>query len=108
MRGAARRSPSLRSTHPAARATVGRVARTDDEPAADDGVPPGDALDHQAFTWRGAKDGTVFISWQGRVVTTVRGPEGLRLHAKLAGAEPRAVQLALAKATGHFKRGTER
>jgi hypothetical protein len=86
---------------------VARVARADDEPPAD-AAPPSDALDHEAFTWRAAKDGTVFISWQGRVVTTVRGPEGLRLHAKLAGAEPRAVQLALAKATRHFERGTER
>ena len=87
---------------------MSRVSRTDDEPTTEDAAATSDALDHEAFTWRGAKDGTVFISWQGRVVTTVRGPEGLRLHAKLAGAEPRAVQLALAKATGHFKRGTER
>jgi hypothetical protein len=49
--------------------------------------------------------GTVLISRGGRLVTTVRGKAAERLAAALerAGDDDRAVQLLLAKATGHYK-----
>jgi hypothetical protein len=52
----------------------------------------------------------VLISFEGRQVTVVAGPRAARLIAALqqAGDDPAAVQLLLAKATGHFKHGTER
>lgn len=50
------------------------------------------------------------FSFEGRQVTVVAGPRAARLIAALqqAGDDPAAVQLLLAKATGHFKHGTER
>jgi microcystin degradation protein MlrC len=52
----------------------------------------------------------VLISFEGRQVTVVAGPRAARLIAALrqAGDDPAAVQLLLAKATRHFKHGTER
>jgi microcystin degradation protein MlrC len=52
----------------------------------------------------------VLVSFEGRQVTVVAGPRATRLVAALrqAGDDPAAVQLLLAKATGHFKHGTER
>ncbi len=62
----------------------------------------------EPFTYRPTKDGKVMVSWGGRVVTTVAGAAAARLIKQLAGADEAMVQLALAKITGHFKRGTER
>jgi hypothetical protein len=65
-------------------------------------------LEQEVFEYRRARDGTIFISWRGRVVTTVRGDQARKLLSRLEGAGAREVQLALAKATGHFKHGNER
>ncbi len=58
-----------------------------------------------AFAYQASKDDTVRISWNGRVVTTLRGDEALRF---LDEVEARDEQLVMAKATGNFKRGNER
>lgn len=68
--------------------------------AVDDGAAP--------FAYRVTQDGRILISWRGRLVTTVAGAAAAKLRARLAGAGPQDVQLALAKATGNFKRGNER
>jgi hypothetical protein len=48
--------------------------------------------------------GTVLISRGGRQIVIVRGAAATRLAAQLdAAADERAVQLLLAKATGHYK-----
>ncbi len=60
------------------------------------------------FAYRVTRDGRVLISWRGRLVTTVAGAAAARLRVRLADAGPQDVQLALAKATGNFKRGNER
>lgn len=60
------------------------------------------------FTHRVTRDGKVLIVWQGRTVTTVSGRAAERLVARLAVADRREVQHLLARATGHFKHGTER
>ena len=65
-------------------------------------------LDEQPFAYRVSKEGQVFIIWQGRTVVTVRGDDARRLLARLATLDDNGVQLALAKATGNFKRGNER
>jgi hypothetical protein len=57
------------------------------------------------FSYTAAKDDTVRISWNGRIVATLRGDRAQRF---LDEAERGDGQLALAKATGNFKRGNER
>lgn len=64
-------------------------------------------LAEQPFSYRVTRDGKVLVSWGGRVVSTLAGKAGARLAAQLATADEAAVQLLLARATGHFKRGTE-
>jgi hypothetical protein len=60
------------------------------------------------FDYRTTKDGKVFISHEGRAVTTLRGGDAVRFLDRVrAGGEDEA-QLAMAKATGNFKRGNER
>lgn len=65
-------------------------------------------LDDGIFSYRATKDGTVFIAWRGKTVTILRGKPADRFLAKIEGAGERAAQLAMAKATGHFKHGNER
>ena len=55
-----------------------------------------------------AKDGAVFVAYRGRTVTTLRGGDAERFLARVAGADEREAQLAMAKATGNFRRGNER
>ena len=57
------------------------------------------------FSYRATKDETVFISWNGRPVTTLRGEQARRF---LTQAERGDEQLLMARATGNFKRGNER
>jgi hypothetical protein len=64
-------------------------------------------LAEQPFSFRVTKDGKVMMSWGGRVVKTVAGAAAARLAAQLAAADDAEQQLLLAKATGHFKHGTE-
>ncbi|HEY8601025.1 MAG TPA: hypothetical protein VIL85_21500 [Thermomicrobiales bacterium] len=62
----------------------------------------------QPFGYRTSKDGQVFIQYRGRRVLTLRGDDARRLLARLATLDEAGQQLALAKATGNFKRGNER
>jgi len=66
-------------------------------------------LEGEPFAYRITKDGRVRITFEGRQVTVVAGTRAARLAAALRDAgDPIALQLLLAKATGHFKHGTER
>ncbi len=65
-------------------------------------------LDDEPFSYRETKDGRVFIAFRGRVVTTLAGAAARKFVSRVTGADSRQSQLAMAKATGHFKRGTER
>jgi hypothetical protein len=60
------------------------------------------------FDYRTTKDGTVFITWQGRDVTTLRGSVAQRFLARAEGAQDDVVQDLLRRATGNFKHGNER
>jgi hypothetical protein len=64
-------------------------------------------LAEEPFSFRTTKDGVVFISWRGTVVTTLRGKRATTFLARLDGLGEEAAQLAMAKATGHFKHGNE-
>jgi hypothetical protein len=67
-------------------------------------------LEGEPFTYRVTNDGRVLVSFEGRQVSVVAGQRAARLIAALraAAGDPAGVQLLLAKATGHFKHGTER
>lgn len=67
----------------------------------------GSSLDELPFSYRAAKDGAVFVAYQGKTVTILRGKDAARFLARVAGADERAAQLAMAKVTGNFKRGNE-
>lgn len=68
----------------------------------------GSRLDEAPFAYQVRKDGSVAVSHGGRMVSVVAGREGEKLAARLSRASAQEVQLALAKITGNFKRGTER
>jgi hypothetical protein len=71
-------------------------------------VERGTGLDVGVFSYRAHKDGTVRIAYRGKVVTTLAGKEAARFLARVDGADEEQAQLAMAKATGNFKRGNER
>lgn len=60
------------------------------------------------FAWRALKSGEVTITRDGRTVTVLRGAAAREFEAKVAGLAPDAQQLAMARATGRYKRGNER
>lgn len=67
-----------------------------------------DALLGEPFSWRQGKD-RLFIAYEGREVMILRGEMAAKTAAKLQALQGEmAVQLALAKLTGNFKRGNER
>jgi hypothetical protein len=71
-------------------------------------------IDHRAklteepFSFRRTKAGDIFISWNGKTVTTLKGKTAATFLAKIDGVNNQDAQLLMAKATGHFKHGTER
>ncbi len=60
------------------------------------------------FSWRGSKDGRVWISRDGRVVTSLAGDSARRFLALIERLSDADAQLEMAKATGNYKRGNER
>ena len=67
-----------------------------------------DRLDDGVFSYRATKDGVVQISWYGKHVMTLKGPQARKFLAKIADLSGKEAQLAMAKLTGNFKRGNER
>ena len=65
-------------------------------------------LDDEVFTYRISKDNKVFISYEGKQVTTLSGQNAERFITQISGAAGKAAQLIMAKVTGNFKRGNER
>ena len=65
-------------------------------------------LDEEIFTYRISKDNKVFISYEGKQVTTLSGKNAERFITQINGATGKDAQLIMAKATGNFKRGNER
>ena len=64
-------------------------------------------LEQEPFDYQITKDGRVLVSWHGRQIRTLAGKQAEKLIAALEGVDEAGVQLALAKATGHFKHGNE-
>lgn len=66
-------------------------------------------LEEEPFTYKISKNLTVFISYRGKEIKSVKGKEAEKLISRLQQAEtPIDLQLVLAKATGHFKHGNEK
>ena len=65
-------------------------------------------LAEEPFSFRQTKAGDVFISWNGKTVTTLKGKAATDFLTKIADLDAEKAQLLMAKATGHFKHGTER
>jgi hypothetical protein len=63
------------------------------------------------FSYRITKTGKLFVHWhgdQGKREIVLKGPRAERLIRELPTMDPEHRQLALARATGNFKRGNER
>ncbi|MCR9259258.1 MAG: hypothetical protein NXH95_06020 [Pseudomonadaceae bacterium] len=67
-----------------------------------------DPLAEQPFSFRANKSGLVHITYLGTHVTTLSGKVAQRFLSRVEGADDHAAQLAMAKATGNFKRGNEK
>jgi hypothetical protein len=66
-------------------------------------------LEKEVFTYRVTKNNSVFIDYNGRQVTTLKGKEAEKILNKINQApSDHEVQLILAKVTGNFKRGNEK
>ena len=65
-------------------------------------------LKDQPFDFQITKDGRVLIYWDDHIIMTLKGQAATKLISKIEGADEPAIQLALAKITGHFKHGNER
>ena len=65
-------------------------------------------LESDPFDHRVAADSSIRITRGGRVVTVLRGDAARRLADRLTDADPAAIQFELARATGHYRHGTER
>lgn len=65
-------------------------------------------LTDDPFGWQVTKDGRVRVFRGGREVVVVAGRDAARLRRRLEGADERAAQQALARATGNYRRGNER
>ena len=66
-------------------------------------------LDEEVFTYKITKDQKVFISCEGRQVTTLSGKKAEDFIAKIQKAQGgKDAQLIMAKVTGNFKRGNEK
>ncbi len=66
------------------------------------------ALDDAPFSYQETADGKVFISWNGRQITILRGDKATAFLKRVSGANEVKQQLAMARAAGNFKRGNER
>ena len=65
-------------------------------------------LGEEIFTYRVVKDNKVFVSYEGKHVTTLSEKKAASFLAKIKTAEGKDAQLIMAKVTGNFKRGNER
>lgn len=67
-----------------------------------------DLVNEEPFDYLATKNGLVQISYNGQVVTTLSGRDGVRFINKVEAGDRKNAQLVMAKATGHFKHGTEK
>ena len=62
----------------------------------------------EPFSYRISKDRKVFIQWNGKQITILKGKEAEDFIARIEKADAWQAQLLMARVTGHFKHGNER
>lgn len=67
-----------------------------------------DPLADEPFSYVGRTDGSIVIRYRAAPVTVLRGKAADRFRTRVDGADPGAAQQLMARATGNFRRGTER
>ncbi|MEE4144959.1 MAG: hypothetical protein V2I26_09175 [Halieaceae bacterium] len=67
-----------------------------------------DLISGEPFSYISTKNGLVEIACKDKKLATLRGQDACRFLAGVEHADQESVQLAMAKATGQFKHGTER
>ncbi|MCM3080808.1 hypothetical protein [Brevibacillus invocatus] len=66
-------------------------------------------LDDEPFSYRIAKNNTIFLDYLGKQVKMLKGNDAEKFLQKInAAQDSKEVQLILANITGNFKRGNER
>ena len=65
-------------------------------------------MNKELFSYRITKNGKVFVSWHGKHEIVLKSARAERLIRELPEIAPEQQPLALARATGNFKRGNER
>ena len=65
-------------------------------------------LEAELFSYKITKDRKVFISYNGRLVTTLSGTKAESFITEIDNIDGIEAQLVMAKATGHFKHGNEK
>ncbi len=74
----------------------------------DDNVDKRNMLDEEPFSYKITKDNKIFIYWNGKQVSILKGKESERFLLKIQDKDIKEVQLIMAKITGNFKRGNEK
>ena len=72
------------------------------------GVAAPDPLADEPFSWLSRADGAIVIRYHEAPVTLLRGRSAERFAARVRTADAAAAQQLMARATGNFKRGSER
>ena len=65
-------------------------------------------LQEEPFTFRGSKDGKVFIYWHGKQIMILKGKAADKFLKAIILKDSHHAQLIMAQVTGHFKHGNER
>ena len=74
----------------------------------DNNIDKRNVLDEEPFSYKVVKDNRVFIYWNDKQVSILRGKESDRFLSKMKNASIKEAQLSMAKITGNFKRGNEK
>jgi len=61
----------------------------------------------EPFSYIATKSGLIQISYNGKVITKLKGKYGSKFLAKVESGNSENAQLIMAKVTGHFKQGNE-
>lgn len=65
-------------------------------------------LEDEVFVYKITKDKKVFISWHGKVITTLSGTKAESFITDIYELDGKEAQLLMAKVTGNFKHGNEK
>ncbi|WP_160686677.1 hypothetical protein [Clostridium sp. C2-6-12] len=73
-----------------------------------DNIDKNHRLEDGIFSYKVSKDKKVFIFWNGKQVSILKGKESEKFLSRVKNASEIDAQLVMAKATGNFKRGNEK